>query len=55
MDTYYDPKDLAKFSEITQDASDLGRKFFDYYSAVFAEGHIMAVPDRKPWFDVELP
>lgn len=38
MDTYYDPKDLAKFSEITQDASDIGRKFFDYYSAVFAEG-----------------
>ncbi len=38
MDPYYDPKDLAKFSEITQDAPDLGRKFFDYYSAVFADG-----------------
>ncbi len=40
MDTYYDPKDLAKFPEITQDAANLGEKFFDYYSAVFAEGNL---------------
>ena len=38
MDTYYDPKDLAKFGEIGEEAPELARKFFDYYGAVFAEG-----------------
>ena len=38
METYYDPKDLAKFGEIGKDAPDLAKKFFDYYGAVFAEG-----------------
>jgi 4-carboxymuconolactone decarboxylase len=40
METYYDPQDLPKFEEIAEDASELGKKFFDYYSAVFAEGEL---------------
>lgn len=40
MDTYYDPLDLPKFSEIGKDAPELARKFFDYYGAVFAEGEL---------------
>ena len=38
METYYDPKDLAKFGEIGKDAPELANKFFTYYGAVFAEG-----------------
>ena len=38
MDTYYDPADLAKFHEIGEHAPELGKKFFDWYGAVFAEG-----------------
>ena len=38
METYYDPADLAKFSEIGKDAPELAKKFFDYYGAVFAAG-----------------
>lgn len=38
METYYDPTDLAKFSDIGKDAPQLAGKFFDYYGAVFAEG-----------------
>lgn len=38
METYYDPADLAKFSDIGKDAPELASKFFDYYGAVFAEG-----------------
>jgi alkylhydroperoxidase/carboxymuconolactone decarboxylase family protein len=40
MDTYYDPTDLGKFSEIGKDAPELAGKFFDYYGAVFAEGEL---------------
>ena len=40
MDTYYDPEDLPKFSEIGKDAPDLAKKFFDYYAAVFEEGEL---------------
>jgi 4-carboxymuconolactone decarboxylase len=32
--------DLKKFEEIGQEASDLARKFFDYYGNVFAEGEL---------------
>lgn len=38
MDTYYDPKDLAKFAEIGKDAPELWKKFLEWYTAVFAEG-----------------
>jgi 4-carboxymuconolactone decarboxylase len=40
METYYKPKDLTRFEEIGKDASDLAKKFFDYYNAVFAEGEL---------------
>lgn len=38
METYYRPEDLPKFADIGQEAPELAQKFFDYYSAVFAEG-----------------
>lgn len=40
MQSYYDPKDLGKFSEIGKDAPELAAKFFDYYGSVFAEGEL---------------
>jgi alkylhydroperoxidase/carboxymuconolactone decarboxylase family protein len=40
MEMYYDPKDLGKFQEISEEAPDLGAKFFDYYQAVFKEGEL---------------
>lgn len=40
METYYDPKDLAAFAEIGEEAPELAKKFFDYYGAVFAEGEL---------------
>ena len=40
METYYHPKDLAKFAEIGEDAPELAQKFFDYYNAVLAEGEL---------------
>jgi len=40
MDSYYDPKDLAKFADVGEEAPDLAKKFFDYYGAVFAEGEL---------------
>ena len=40
MDTYYDPRDLAKFGQIGEEAPEVARKFFDYYQAVFAEGEL---------------
>jgi len=36
--TYYDPKDLAKFGNISDWDSELGKSFFEYYGKVFAEG-----------------
>jgi len=42
METYYDPQDLAKFSEIGKESPELAKKFFDYYGAVFAEGALSA-------------
>ncbi|MGZ8378075.1 MAG: arsenosugar biosynthesis-associated peroxidase-like protein [Gemmatirosa sp.] len=35
---YYDAADLPRFSEIGNDAPELAKKFFAWYSAVFAEG-----------------
>lgn len=40
METYYKPEDLSKFEEISESASELGKKFFNYYNAVFAEGEL---------------
>ncbi|MEO9965555.1 MAG: arsenosugar biosynthesis-associated peroxidase-like protein [Reichenbachiella sp.] len=36
--TYYDPKDLKKFGNISELQPELGKKFFDYYGEVFKEG-----------------
>lgn len=38
MKTYYDPEDLKKFGKITEFQEELGKKFFDYYGSVFADG-----------------
>jgi 4-carboxymuconolactone decarboxylase len=40
MNTYYNPQDLGKFADIGEEAPEVARKFFDYYSAVFAEGEL---------------
>jgi alkylhydroperoxidase/carboxymuconolactone decarboxylase family protein len=40
MDTYYHPKDLARFEEIGRNAPELAKKFFEYYQAVFADGEL---------------
>lgn len=40
MDSYYDPTDLAKFQEMSEEAPGLGAKFFEYYQAVFSEGEL---------------
>jgi alkylhydroperoxidase/carboxymuconolactone decarboxylase family protein len=40
--TYYDPADLARFSEIGEHAPELAKKFFDWYGAVFGEGALTA-------------
>ena len=38
MDTYYHPKDLARFAEMGEEAPELWQKFLEWYNAVFAEG-----------------
>ena len=35
---YFDRDDLKKFGEITEYQEEMGKKFFDYYGSVFAEG-----------------
>ena len=40
--SYYDPKDLRKFGNITEWSEELGTKFFEYYSKVFEEGALSA-------------
>ncbi len=42
METYYDPADLAKFHTIAEHAPELGKKFFDWYGAVFEDGALTA-------------
>lgn len=42
MNTYYDPKDLRKFGNISDWNEELGKKFFDWYGAVFEEGALSA-------------
>ena len=36
--SYFNPEDLKKFGNITEFQEELGKKFFDYYGAVFQEG-----------------
>ncbi len=40
--SYYDPKDLRKFGNITEWSEELGTKFFDYYGKVFEDGALTA-------------
>jgi alkylhydroperoxidase/carboxymuconolactone decarboxylase family protein len=40
--SYYDPKDLRKFGQISQWSESLGEKFFEYYNSVFKEGALTA-------------
>ena len=41
-DHYYHAEDLKKFSGIGEFGKELADKFFDYYTAVFAEGALTA-------------
>jgi alkylhydroperoxidase/carboxymuconolactone decarboxylase family protein len=41
-DHYYDAHDLVRFSEIGKSAPELAKKFFDWYTAVFADGALTA-------------
>jgi 4-carboxymuconolactone decarboxylase len=41
-DSYYHKQHLADFARIAEGSPDLGKKFFDYYSAVFADGALSA-------------
>jgi alkylhydroperoxidase/carboxymuconolactone decarboxylase family protein len=40
--SYYDPEDLKKFESISEFQPELGKKFFDYYGAVFKDGALTA-------------
>lgn len=42
MSDYYQADDLKNFGDIGKDAPELAKKFFDYYSSVFAEGELTA-------------
>jgi len=42
MSTYYEEKDLEKFSTMGEEAPELWEKFMAYYGAVFAEGALTA-------------
>jgi alkylhydroperoxidase/carboxymuconolactone decarboxylase family protein len=42
MNPYYDAQHLADFARIAEGSPELGRKFFDYYGAVFADGALTA-------------
>ncbi len=37
-DSYFKPEDLAKFGDITDFQESMGKKFFEWYGEVFAEG-----------------
>ena len=39
---YYHAGDLGRFGEIAQNAPELGKKFFDWYRAVFDDGALSA-------------
>jgi alkylhydroperoxidase/carboxymuconolactone decarboxylase family protein len=42
METYYDPLDLNKFSEMGKNAKELWEKFSEWYGDVFKEGALNA-------------
>jgi len=41
-DNYYHSHDLAKFGDMSKNATELGKKFFEWYGAVFADGALTA-------------
>ena len=41
-DHYYDPHDLARFSEIGENQPELAKEFFEWYGAVFQDGALSA-------------
>ncbi len=42
MSDYYKSDDLKKFGDITEWSEELGKKFFDWYGSVFADGALTA-------------
>jgi alkylhydroperoxidase/carboxymuconolactone decarboxylase family protein len=42
LETYYKDQHLADFAKIGEGSPELGKKFFDYYGAVFADGALTA-------------
>ena len=42
MDSYFKPQHLAGFGKVSDASPELGKKFFDYYGAVFADGALSA-------------
>ena len=42
MKEYYRPEDLARFTEMGQNAPELARAFFAWYGAVFEDGALTA-------------
>lgn len=42
MNQYYQPEHLKHFPQVSEASPELGKKFFDYYGAVFAEGALSA-------------
>ncbi len=42
MNEYYRSEDLPRFGAMAEHASELGRKFFDWYGAVFEDGALTA-------------
>ena len=42
MGSYYASEHLAQFGHIAQGNTDLAKKFFDWYGAVFADGALSA-------------
>ena len=46
MDGYYKSQHLSEFGKIAEGQPELGKKFFEYYGAVFADGALTA---REKW------
>lgn len=42
METYYEPKDLARFGEMGKDAPELWKRFQEWYGPVFQPGALSA-------------
>ncbi len=42
MESYYKAQHLAEFGKIADGSPELGKKFFDYYACVFADGALTA-------------